>query len=113
MRAFSSLIALSLAAYSSALSVSTPASASAGDPVIIAWQSTATSDPPSFTLFLLDANDLPFGLKQDFGSVTTAAGHATFTLDNNLPNDITYIIRAVKNNNVDIVLAESAEFTLD
>ncbi|KAF5387557.1 hypothetical protein D9757_006576 [Collybiopsis confluens] len=94
------------------ISLDTPAGIlAAGDSLEVDWQ-TASNDPTEFTLFLFDANRLPFGLEADFGEVDTAPGSVTVTL----PADLTtksYILRAVHSDNVDFVYSSTAAFTIN
>ncbi|KAJ4480903.1 hypothetical protein J3R30DRAFT_3700355 [Lentinula aciculospora] len=95
----------------SALILDTPSAALvAGDPMEVAWESSA-SDPTEFTLFLLDAANLPFGLEADFGEVETSAGIVTVTLPDTLTTK-SYQLRAVNSSSVDFVYASSADFVI-
>ncbi|KAJ3727510.1 hypothetical protein EV361DRAFT_315036 [Lentinula raphanica] len=99
------------ASVASALILNTPSgNLVAGETMDVSWQSIAT-DPSQFTLFLLESNNLPFGLAADFGEVSTAPGSAAVTL----PGDLTtqsYQLRAVNSTNVDQVFASSADFVI-
>ncbi|KIK58302.1 hypothetical protein GYMLUDRAFT_45514 [Collybiopsis luxurians FD-317 M1] len=93
------------------LTLDTPAgNLVAGGSFDIDWQSRA-NDPTAFTLFLLDANNLPFGLEADFGEVQTSSGSVTVTLPDDLQTK-SYVLRAVNSSNVDFVYASSAAFTI-
>ncbi|ESK86414.1 hypothetical protein Moror_4965 [Moniliophthora roreri MCA 2997] len=111
MYAFKSLIAASLLSCALALQISTPSAAKAGADVPITWQSNP-NDASDFTLFLLDNNNLPFGLEQNFGKFQTTDGQAIVTFDSDLSTEKTYVLRAVNSENVDFVYASSAAFTL-
>ncbi|KAK7060294.1 hypothetical protein VNI00_001059 [Paramarasmius palmivorus] len=60
----------------------------------------------------MDADNLPFSLKQNFGEFQTADGRATITFNSNLPNNLNYIFRAVNSTWVDFVFADSPVFRL-
>ncbi|KAJ3903480.1 hypothetical protein F5879DRAFT_959492 [Lentinula edodes] len=99
------------ASIASALLLDTPSGILvAGGPMEVAWESTA-SDPTEFTLFLLNAANLPFGLEADFGEIETSAGSVTVTLPDTLTTK-SYQLRAVNSSSVDFVYASSADFVI-
>ncbi|ESK97454.1 hypothetical protein Moror_17633 [Moniliophthora roreri MCA 2997] len=73
---------------------------------------SSPNDAATFTLFLLDANNTPFGLKQDFGEFQTADGGVTVTLNANLPTNLEYVFLAVNTTCVDFVYGSSPRFRL-
>ncbi|KAJ3733153.1 hypothetical protein DFJ43DRAFT_1069530 [Lentinula guzmanii] len=94
-----------------ALTLDTPTEALvAGGPMEVTWESTAT-DPTEFTLFLLNAAELPFGLEADFGEVETSAGSVTVTLPDTLTTK-SYVLRAVNSTSVDFVYSSSGDFVI-
>ncbi|KAF5358675.1 hypothetical protein D9758_007663 [Tetrapyrgos nigripes] len=105
-----SLTALALASLAAArITLQVPTNPVVGAVTDITWSSDSASDPQSFTLFLLNANDLPFGLRANFGEVQTSAGKATVTIPNTVPEGPA-VLRAVNSTAVDFVFATSPQF---
>ncbi|THU81330.1 hypothetical protein K435DRAFT_972382 [Dendrothele bispora CBS 962.96] len=107
-----SLTALALASFSAArIILQVPTNPVVGAETDINWSSDSASDPQSFTLFLLDANNLPFGLSANFGEVETSTGGTTVTIPSTV-HEGQYVLRAVNSTSVDFVFATSPQFDI-
>ncbi|KAK7453420.1 hypothetical protein VKT23_011686 [Stygiomarasmius scandens] len=109
---FKSLTALALASFAAArITLQIPTNPVVGAETDINWSSDSASDPRSFTLFLLNATNLPFGLRANFGEVQTSAGSITVMIPSNVPEG-QYVLRAVNSTFVDFVFATSPQFDI-
>ncbi|KAG7096345.1 hypothetical protein E1B28_003789 [Marasmius oreades] len=112
MFSLKSLTTLAFASYAVALiSISGPSNAVVGADSNIAWASNP-NDPATFTLFLLNADNLPFGLVHNYEDFQTSAGKATISFPSTLDTNLNYVFRAVNSSSVDFVYSSSGVFRL-
>ncbi|KAF9258043.1 hypothetical protein L218DRAFT_964839 [Marasmius fiardii PR-910] len=112
MFSLKSFTTLAFASYAAAfISISGPANPVVGANSNIAWASNP-NDPATFTLFLLNADNLPFGLVHDYGELQTSPGKTTIQFPATLDNNLNYVFRAVNSSYVDIVYSSSGVFRL-
>ncbi|TFK34317.1 hypothetical protein BDQ12DRAFT_738281, partial [Crucibulum laeve] len=93
-----------------AIVLQVPTNPTPGGETDIFW-TTGPNDPPSWTLFLVNAT-IFLSLYQSWQppQIDPASGHLQTTFSTSIPIGTHYQLRAVQNDNVDFVLAFSPEF---